>query len=90
MKFFEGKILSVRGQTVAVTVSRVFKHPRFKKYIVKRSKALVHLNLEDAPKLNCENGDLVLLERTRPISKRKHSVIVFNKTKGIDLRSVSI
>lgn len=90
MRFFEAKVLTVRGQTVAVNISRVFKHPRFRKYITRKLKTLAHVNLEDAPKLDCQTGDVVLLERTRPISKRKNSRIVCNKSKGVDLREASL
>ena len=85
MSLFEGRIDSIRGQTVAFNTIIVFKHPRFKKYIFKRSKTLAHLDPNDAEKLSCEVGDMVLLQRTRPISKMKNSKIVANKTKGLSI-----
>jgi len=89
MSFFEGRILRIKDQTAAISTSRVFKHPHFKKYIVRRSKTLAHIDLADMSKLNCEVGDLVILQRTRPISKMKSSKIVENKSKKLSVREVS-
>ena len=51
--------------TVVVAVENTFRHPMYQKYIKRTSKFLAHA---DNP-LNI--GDRVLIEETRPLSKRK-------------------
>ena len=52
-------------KTVVVAVENVFRHPMYQKYIKRTSKFLAHA---DDP-LNI--GDRVIIEETRPLSKRK-------------------
>ncbi|MGM0482328.1 MAG: 30S ribosomal protein S17 [Patescibacteria group bacterium] len=71
-KRFSGKVVSTAMKdTVVVTVSRYFKHPRYKKYIRTRKRYKVH----DKGNL-VSLGDEVLIEETSPISKDKHFKIV--------------
>ena len=57
--------------TATVSVERYTKHPKYKKYIRRNKKYLVH-----DPGNTAEIGDKVEIRETRPISKNKHFVIV--------------
>ena len=57
---------SSRDKTITVLIERIVKHPRYKK-ILKRSTKL-HAHDENN---ECQQGDLVLIEECRPISKSK-------------------
>jgi small subunit ribosomal protein S17 len=62
-----GVIVSNKMQkTVVVAVENVFMHDRYQKYIKRTSKFLAHAEQTD---LNV--GDRVVIEETRPLSKRK-------------------
>lgn len=57
--------------TVTVLIERLFPHPRLKRVMRRSRKYLAH-----DPKGLAKEGDTVMLEETRPISKRKrHRVI---------------
>jgi small subunit ribosomal protein S17 len=61
-----GVVVSNKMQkTVVVAVENVFRHPMYQKYIKRTSKFLAHAN----DPLNI--GDRVVIEETRPLSKRK-------------------
>ena len=61
-----GVVVSNKMQkTVVVAVENVFRHPMYQKYIKRTSKFLAHAN----EPLNI--GDRVIIEETRPMSKRK-------------------
>jgi small subunit ribosomal protein S17 len=53
-------------KTVVVEVTRRVLHPKYKKYIKRRKRYKAHDASND-----CNIGDLVLLEETRPLSKDK-------------------
>jgi small subunit ribosomal protein S17 len=53
--------------TVTVVVKRYVQHPKYKKYLERAKKFLVH----DAGNTS-KVGDVVLIRETRPISKNKH------------------
>ena len=62
-----GTVVSDKMQkTVTVEVSRRFLEPRFHKYISRRKKYLAH-----DEKKECKVGDVVSIQETRPLSKRK-------------------
>ena len=62
-----GVVVSNKMQkTVVVAVENVFQHGMYQKYIRRTSKFLAH---NENPELNV--GDRVLIEETRPLSKRK-------------------
>ncbi len=62
-----GVVVSNKMQkTVVVAVENLVKHGMYKKYIKRTSKFLAH---NEDPSLNV--GDRVLIEETRPLSKRK-------------------
>jgi small subunit ribosomal protein S17 len=53
-------------KTVVVTITRRYQHPTYKKYVKNREK--YHAHDEEN---TCREGDKVLIEETRPMSKRK-------------------
>ena len=62
-----GRVVSNKmDKTITVLVERRIKHPLYGKYI-KRSKK-IHAHDEEN---QCQEGDLVTIEETRPISKSK-------------------
>ena len=62
-----GEVISTKmEQTVVVKVTRKVKHPIYKKFIKRYKKYLVHTT-SVVPK----NGDIVKINSTKPISKRK-------------------
>ena len=63
----QGVVISNRMQkTVVVAVERTVMHPKYKKYIRVRNKMKAH----DEGK-QCQIGDRVLIEETRPLSRDK-------------------
>lgn len=66
-KEFVGVVVSDKmDKTVVVMVERLVKHPLYGKYIKKRKKFMAHDEHN-----SCKVGDKVLIEETRPLSKRK-------------------
>ena len=62
-----GRVLSNKAdKTVSVMLERRVKHPLYKKYVRRTTKVLAH----DEEK-TCQEGDWVLVEECRPISKHK-------------------
>ena len=57
-------------KTVIVKVERRFPHPRYNKYVKKSKRYYAH-----DEKNNCSNGDLILIEESKPISKNKRWVV---------------
>ena len=53
-------------KTITVRVERLFKHPKYKKYIRKHSKVVAHDETNDA-----NVGDSVEVVECRPLSKSK-------------------
>ena len=53
-------------KTIAVLIERSVKHPLYEKYVRKSSKLLAH-----DEKNECQEGDVVIIESSRPLSKRK-------------------
>jgi len=60
--------------TATVRVDRFEKHPKYKKYLTRSKKYLVH-----DPGNTVQVGDTVTIVATKPISKRKHFVLVSPK-----------
>lgn len=62
-----GRVVSDRmDKTITVAVDRQIKHPIYGKYITKTTKYLAHDEKNDA-----NEGDVVQIMSTRPLSKRK-------------------
>jgi small subunit ribosomal protein S17 len=53
-------------KTITVTVERLVKHPRYGKYVRRKSTFMAH-----NPHNTAREGDLVEIESTRPLSRRK-------------------
>jgi small subunit ribosomal protein S17 len=53
-------------KTVTVQVERLVKHPKYGKYIRRSTKLHVHDEQN-----SCQEGDVVLIEECRPLSKTK-------------------
>lgn len=72
-KEFVGVVISAgkMDKTIKVKVERLEKHPRYKKYIKKTKKYLVH-----DPENQGREGDIVLIREGRPFSKLKRFYLV--------------
>ncbi len=76
-KTFNGRVLrgtvvaSKMTDTITVAVERYVKHPKYKKYLRRTKKYLVH----DAGN-TAKVGEVVDITETRPISKRKSFKLV--------------
>lgn len=67
-KKLEGKVVSVKmNNTVVVEVQRALKHPLYKKIIRRHKKYKAQKN-----GLDLQEGEVVRIEETRPISKETH------------------
>jgi len=71
-KFIEGVVVkSAMKDTATVQVETYIKHPKYKKYMKRSKKFLVH-DVGNTAQI----GDKVTIRETRPISKRKRFIIV--------------
>ena len=62
-----GSVISARmDKSITVLVVRQFKHPLYKKYIRRSTRLHAHDEGND-----CREGDTVLIEECRPLSKMK-------------------
>ena len=62
-----GSVIRARSdKSITVLVGRQFKHPLYKKYIRRSTRLHAHDENND-----CKEGDTVLIEECRPISKTK-------------------
>jgi len=57
--------------TVVVLVTRSYAHPRYSKIVTKKKKYLIHV-----PDKKLKEGDRILFEETRPLSKRKRWIYI--------------
>jgi small subunit ribosomal protein S17 len=53
-------------KSISVSIERLIKHPVYEKYIRRSTKLLAHDENNE-----CNEGDVVIIESSRPISKRK-------------------
>lgn len=66
-KTVTGEVVSARmDKTVLVQVVRKVRHPLYEKYIKRSSKFMAHDENNQ-----CHEGDTVVIEASRPLSKRK-------------------
>lgn len=71
-KIVKGKVVSIKMQnTVVVRVETKYRHPVYKKVIVRHKNFKAH-NEDKSVKA----GDVVEIEETRPISKEKHFKVI--------------
>ena len=67
-----GRVVSNKmDKTVTISVERLVKHPVYNKYIKRSTKLMAH----DANH-ECQEGDLVTVTSSRPLSKNKKWVLV--------------
>ncbi|KAF3794775.1 30S ribosomal protein S17 [Nymphaea thermarum] len=72
MKKLQGKVVcSTNDKTVAVEVTRIYAHPKYKRRIKSKKKYQAH-----DPLNQFKVGDIVQLEKSRPISKTKSFLAV--------------
>lgn len=66
-KTLTGRVVSTKmDKTVSVLIQRTVKHPLYEKYIRRSTKLLAHDEDNE-----CNEGDVVIIESSRPLSKRK-------------------
>jgi small subunit ribosomal protein S17 len=62
-----GRVVSNKmDKTISVLIQRTVKHPLYEKYLRRSTKVLAH-----DEKNECKEGDMVVIESSRPISRRK-------------------
>jgi len=67
-----GRVISNKMQkTINVLIERKVAHPRYGKYVTRRTKIFAH----DENNV-CQMGDTVMIEEFRPLSKHKNWVLV--------------
>ena len=72
VRTLSGKVVSNKmDKTITVLVERIVKHPVYGKYIKRSTKLLAH---DESNK--CQEGDIVSITPSRPISKRKTFTLV--------------
>jgi small subunit ribosomal protein S17 len=59
-------ISSKMDKSISVSIPRMVKHPLYGKYVRKSTKLLAHDENNE-----CNEGDIVIIESSRPISKHK-------------------
>jgi small subunit ribosomal protein S17 len=76
-----GRVASNKmDKTVVVTVDYVRRHPIYNKRITRTSRFVAH-----DPENACNEGDLVRIEETRPLSKTKRWVVREILEKGVEI-----
>ena len=86
-KQFIGTVVSDKmDKTVVVMVETLVKHPLYGKYIKRRKKYMAHDENNE-----CKIGDKVLIEETRPLSRRKRWRVrqILGREKMIGIEEVS-
>jgi small subunit ribosomal protein S17 len=74
-RVLRGKVVASKmTDTITVAVERYVKHPKYKKYLRRTKKLLVH----DAGN-TAKVGDVVDIKEVRPMSKRKTFQLVITK-----------
>lgn len=62
-----GTVISNKmDKSISVSIERLVRHPVYEKYIRRSTKLLAHDENNE-----CKEGDVVIIESSRPISKRK-------------------
>lgn len=74
-RVLRGKVVASKMQdTITVAVERYVKHPKYKKYLRRTKKFLVHDKGNTA-----QVGEVVDIKEIRPMSKRKSFALVTSK-----------
>nr|AOM64672.1 ribosomal protein S17 [Riquetophycus sp.] len=67
-----GKVISNKmDKTIIVTVNKKISHKKYNKIIAKTNKYYA-----DDPNNECEIGDIVKIQQTRPLSKNKRWILI--------------
>jgi small subunit ribosomal protein S17 len=67
VKTLTGRVVSSKmDKTIAVLIPRTVKHSLYEKYMKRSTKLLAHDENNE-----CQEGDVVIIEASRPISKQK-------------------
>jgi small subunit ribosomal protein S17 len=75
-----GTVVSTKmDKTAVVSVTRVFLHPKYRKYVRRKKKYMAH-DEHGA----CKMGDFVMIEECRPMSRHKHWRFLKTVRKGAD------
>ena len=62
-----GTVISNKmNKSISVSIDRLVRHPVYEKYIRRSTKLLAHDENNE-----CNEGDIVIIESARPVSKRK-------------------
>src|SRR6476646_6786525 len=76
LRTIEGVVASDKGnKTIKVVVEYQTRHPKYGKYLKRRTVLHAHDEVNDA-----KEGDLVEITECRPLSKTKHHLFFFNDT----------
>ncbi len=76
-----GKVVSDKMEkTVVVSVDSVRRHPLYHKRMTRTTKFLAHDEQNE-----CKPGDLVRIEETRPLSKRKRWIVREIMQRGVQV-----
>lgn len=79
-----GRVISNKmDKTINVSIERKVKHPKYGKYLKRSSKILAH-----DPENQCQEGDTVIIQEGRPISKHKAWSLVQVVVKSINQQPV--
>ena len=66
-KTVTGTVISSKmDKTISVLIQRTVKHPLYGKYIRRSTKIMAHDEVNE-----CNEGDVVIIESSRPLSKNK-------------------
>lgn len=66
-----GHIISTKQKkTIIVLVAKKFNHPKYKKQVIQK----IHYNVH-VENIICNEGDLVLIQETKPISRTKNWIL---------------
>ena len=66
-KTVTGTVISSKmDKTISVRIQRTVKHPLYGKYIRRSTKIMAHDEVNE-----CSEGDVVIIESSRPLSKNK-------------------
>lgn len=66
-----GTVVSTKMQkTVVIDVEKKFRHPLYRKVVTENKKFKAHCEIE-----GIQEGDVVLIQKVRPISKQKHFMV---------------
>ena len=66
-KTVTGTVISSKmDKTISVRIQRTVKHPLYGKYIRRSTKVMAHDEINE-----CNEGDIVIIESSRPLSKNK-------------------